>query len=178
MANALSGEWNLPENEEEARRATSLNPSYSNAHRIYAALLAAERRHAEAWEQITEAMRTDPLSPPNNAEVVRTLYYAREYDRAIQQAQKAMQLDPVYYRTHFWLGRVYAQKQMYKEAIAEAKIVLRAIPDSNLGLTEMAYSLAVGGRQSEARTVLHRLEERKKSAFVPAYNLAVIHTAL
>jgi TolB-like protein/DNA-binding winged helix-turn-helix (wHTH) protein/Tfp pilus assembly protein PilF len=178
MANALSGLFDLPGNEKESRRATSLNPSYSNAHRIYAAFLAAERRHAEAWEQISEAMRTDPLSPPNNAEVVRTLYYARDYGRAIQQAQKAMQLDPGYYRTHFWLGRVYAQKRMYKEAIAEAGIVLKATPDSNLGLTEMAYSLAADGQRSEARAILHRLEERKKTAFVPAYNLAVIHIAL
>ena len=123
-------------------------------------------------------MRTDPLSPPNNAEVVRTLYYARDYDRAIEQARKAMQLDPGYYRTHFWLGRVYAQKRMYKEAVAEAEIVLKATPDSNLGLTEMAYSLAAEGRQVQARTILQRLEERKTSDFVPAYNLAVIHIAL
>jgi TolB-like protein/DNA-binding winged helix-turn-helix (wHTH) protein/Tfp pilus assembly protein PilF len=178
MANALSGQWNLLENEKESRRAISLNPSYSNAHRIYAALLAAEHRHAEAWEQISEAMRTDPLSPPNNAEVVRTLYYARDYDRAIQQAQKAMQLDPAYYRTHFWLGRVYAQKRMFKEAVAEAEMVLKATPDSNLGLTEMAYSLAAAGRSAEARAILRSLQERKKNTFVPAYNLAIIHMAL
>jgi TolB-like protein/DNA-binding winged helix-turn-helix (wHTH) protein/Tfp pilus assembly protein PilF len=178
MANAMSGQFDLPGNEQESRRAILLNRSYSNAHRIYAALLAAERRHAEAWEQINEAMRTDPLSPPNNAEMVRTLYYARDYDRAIQQAHKAMQLDPGYYRTHFWLGRVYAQKKMYKEAIAEAETVLKATPDSNLGLTEMAYSLALGGRHSEARMILGRLKERKENTFVPAYNLAVIHTAL
>ena len=178
MANAMNGQWDLPGNEKESKLAVSLNPSYSNAHRIYAALLAAERRHTEAWEQISEAMRTDPLSPPNNAEVVRTLYYARDYDRAIQQAHKAMQLDPGYYRTHFWLGRVFAQKKMYKEAIAEAETVLKAMPDSNLGLTEMAYCLALGGRHSEARTILGRLEERKKNTFVPAYNLAIIHTAL
>jgi TolB-like protein/DNA-binding winged helix-turn-helix (wHTH) protein len=178
MANALTGQFDLAESEKESRRATSLNPSYSNAHRIYAALLAAERRHAEAWQQISEAMRTDLLSPPNNAEVVRTLYYARNYDGAIREAQKAMQLDPGYYRTHFWLGRVYAQKHMYKEAIAEAEIVLKATPDSNLGLTEMAYTLAASRRQSEARNILRHLEERRKNAFVPAYNLAVIHTAL
>jgi hypothetical protein len=67
---------------------------------------------------------------------------------------------------------------MYKEAIAEAETVLKATPDSNLGLTEMAYSLALGGRHSEARMILGRLKERKKNTFVPAYNLAVIHTAL
>ena len=52
------------------------------------------------------------------------------------------------------------------------------MPDSTLGLTEMAYSLAAAGRQTEARQILGRLEERSKSAFVPAYNLAVIHIAL
>jgi hypothetical protein len=34
------------------------------------------------------------------------------------------------------------------------------------------------GRPAEARAILLRLQERKKNAFVPAYNLAIIHTAL
>jgi len=178
LANAMMDRWDWPGNEKESKRAITLNPSYSNAHRIYAALLAGEKRKAEAWEQISEAMRTDPLSLPNNAEVVRTLYYARDYDGAILQAQKAIQLDPAYYRTHFWLGRVYAQKHLLKNAIAESEIVLKATPESNLALTEMAYSLAAGGRESEGRKILRRLEERKKNAFVPAYNLAIIHIAL
>jgi serine/threonine-protein kinase len=155
-----------------------LNPSYSTEHRIYAALLVTLRRHDEAWEQINKAMRTDPLSLPNNAEVVRTLYYARDYDRAIEQGKKALQLAPDYYRTHFWLSRVYAQKGMYREAIAESEIVLRAMPNSSLGLTELAYSLAAGGRQLEPRKILQRLEQKAKRDFVPAYDLAVIHLAL
>ena len=178
LANAMMDQWDWKGNENESKRAIALNPSYSHAHRIYAALLVAERRHSEAWQQINEAMRTDPLSLPNNAEVVRTLYYARDYDGAILQAQRALQLDPAYYRTHFWLGRVYAQKQMYKEAIAESEIVLRATPDSNLALTEMAYGLAAAGRQPEARKILRKLEERMNNGFVPAYDLAIIHIAL
>jgi tetratricopeptide (TPR) repeat protein len=110
--------------------------------------------------------------------VVRTLYYARDYDRAIEQAQKGLQLHPDYYRIHFWMARVYAQKGMYQEAVAESGKVLQAMPDSTLGWTELAYSLAAGGRQSESRKILQRLEERSKHDFVPAYNLAVIHTAL
>src|SRR5262249_53498447 len=60
----------------------------------------------------------------------------------------------------------------------EAELVLKATADSNLGLTEMAYSLAAGGRKDEARGILQRLEERKKRDFVPAYNLAIIHIVL
>ncbi len=171
-------EWNWSGAEDEYKRAIALNPSYSMAHRLYAALLGETRRHREAWEQMNEAMRLDPLSLPNNAEVVRTLYYARNYDESIEQGQKAMQLDPNYVRTHFWLGRVYSQKGMHTEAIAASEKILESMPDSTLGLTEMAYSLAVAGRRNEARQILRRLEERSRSAFVPAYNFAVIHLAL
>jgi tetratricopeptide (TPR) repeat protein len=129
-------------------------------------------------QQINEAMRLDPLSLPNNAEVVRTLYYARNYDQAIVQGQKALQLDPNYARTHFWLGRVYSQKGMHREAIAAAEKILETAPDSTMGLTEMAYSLASAGRQTEAREVLRRLEKKSEHTFVPAYNMAVIHIAL
>ena len=92
--------------------------------------------------------------------------------------QKALQLSPDYYRTHFWLARVYAQQKRYHEAIAEADKVLKAMPDSNIGLAEFAYSLAAGGRAAEARNIVRRLEEKSRRSFVPAYNLAVIHVAL
>ena len=178
LGGALQTFYNWPRAESEYQRANALNPSYPGSYRMYASLLASQKRHREALEEINQALRLDPLSMPINAEVIRTLYYARDYDRAIQQAQKALQLDPAYYRTHFWLGRVYAQKRMFKEAVAEAEMVLKATPNSNLGLTEMAYSLAAGGHRAEARAILLRLQERKKNAFVPAYNLAIIHIAL
>ncbi|HXJ90818.1 MAG TPA: tetratricopeptide repeat protein [Candidatus Binatia bacterium] len=164
--------------ESEFQRANALNPSYPGSHRLYAALLASQKRHREALEEINHALRLDPLSLPINAEVVRTLYYARDYDRAIQQAQRAMQLDAAYYRIHFWLGRVYAQKGMHQQAIDESERVLKATPDSTLGLTELAYSLAAAGRTADARTILRSLEERSRSGWVPAYNLAIIHLAL
>lgn len=178
MGGAMIQQYQWAAAEKELQRALALNPSYSSLHRIYAALLVTELRHKEALDQINEAMRTDPLSLPNNAEVVRTLYYARDYDGALLQAQKAMQFNPNYYRTHFWMARVYAQKHMYREAIAEDEIVLKANPDSNMALTEMAYSLAASGREAEARQILRKLEQRAASSFVPAYNLAVIHLAL
>jgi len=178
LANVLMGQYKWNEAESEFKRAIVLNPSYSPEHRIYAALLGGEKRYDEAWEQINEAMRSDPLSLPNNAEVVRTLYYRRDYDGALRQAQKALQLNPDYYRIHFWMGRVYAQKGMHREAIEESLKVLQTMPDSTVGLTEMAYSLATAGRQPEARKILDHLTAKSRSEFVPFYNLAVIHTAL
>jgi TolB-like protein/DNA-binding winged helix-turn-helix (wHTH) protein/Flp pilus assembly protein TadD len=178
LAGALLTFFDWPRAESEFQRANALNPSYPGSHRLYAALLASQKRHREALEEINQAVRLDPLSLPINAEVVRTMYYARDYDAASAQAQKAMQLDPAYYRIHFWLGRVYGQKGMHQQAIDEAERVLRATPDSTLGLTELAYSLAAAGRTADARTILRTLENRSRSRWVPAYNLAIIHLAL
>src|SRR5438876_8735372 len=115
-------------------------------------------------------MEKVPRGARQKVNVVRYLLRHLRQGGTISEAKKAMQLDPGYYRTHFWLGRVYAQKHMYKEAIAESEIVLKATPDSNLALTEMAYSLAAAGRQAESRKFLRRLEERAKNGFVPAYD--------
>ena len=178
LAGAMLHTYRWLDFEKELQRAIALNPSFSDTYRNYAALLAAELRHAEAWKQINEAMRTDPLSLPNNAELVRTLYYARDYEGALSQARKALQLDPNYSRTHFWMARVYSQMRRHKEAIAEAEIVERSLSNSNLALTEKAYCLAAGGHSAEARQILVKLEQRAKSEFVPTYNLAVIDLAL
>jgi len=178
LAGAMKNMYRWRDAEKEFQRAIALNPSDSYTQRNYAALLAAELRHGEAWERINEAMRSDPLSLPNNAELVRTLYYARDYAGALVQAQKAMQLDPNYYRTHFWMARVYSQMRLHKEAVTEAEIVQRALSNSNLALTEMGYCLAAGGQSAEARQILFELEQHAKSGFVPFYNRAVIHLAL
>ena len=67
---------------------------------------------------------------------------------------------------------------MHAEAVVEAETVWQAMPDSTVSLTELAYSLASNGRQADARTLLQRLREKSKQAFVPAYNFAIIHIAL
>src|SRR5438445_120292 len=80
-------------------------------------------------------------------------------------------------RTPVWLGRVYEQMCKCSEAIAEAERVGPS-PDSILSLTEMAYAYAKAGKSAEAHALLRKLEARSKRAYVPAYDLAVVHLAL
>ena len=111
-----------------------------------------------------------------NTEVVRTLYYARQYEQAVAEAHKAELLDPDFPRTHFWLGRVYAQLGKFPKAIAEAE---RSGPtDSVIRLTELAYARARAGQTAEARALLQNLREQAKLVYVAAYDFAIIHTAL
>jgi len=169
--------WDWKDSDLEFKKAIALDPSNASAHRWYAAYLVSVGRHKEALEEITQAHRLDPLSLTNNAEVVRTLYYGRQYEQAMDEARKAELLDPEFPRTHFWLGRVYAQMGKYSEAIVEAE---RAGPslDSILRVTEMAYACARAGKTVEARAFLRELRERSKRSYVPAYDFAIVHLAL
>ena len=169
--------WDWKEADLEFKKAIALDPSNAPAHRWYAAYLVSLAKQQEALEEITEAHRLDPLSLTNNAEVVRTLYYGRQYEQAVEQARKAQLLNPEFPRTHFWLGRVYAQMGKYSEAVAEAERTGPS-PDSTIRVTEMAYACARAGRKAEANAFLRELHNRSKRGYVPAYDLAVVHLAL
>jgi Flp pilus assembly protein TadD len=169
--------WDWKDSDLEFQKAIDLDPSNAKAHRWYAAYLVSLGRHQQALEEITQAQRLDPLSLTNNAEVVRTLYYGRQYEQAVEQARKVQLLDPEFPRTHFWLGRVYAQMDKYSEAIAEAQRAAPS-PDSTVRVTELAYACARAGKNAEARGFLRELQERSKRGYVPAYDLAVVHLAL
>ena len=169
--------WDWKDSDLEFQKAIDLDPSNAKAHRWYAAYLVSLGRHQQALEEITQAQRLDPLSLTNNAEVVRTLYYGRQYEQAVEQARKVQLLDPEFPRTHFWLGRVYAQMDKYSEASAEAERAAPS-PDSTVRVTELAYACARAGKNAEARGFLRELQERSKRGYVPAYDLAVVHLAL
>ena len=168
--------WDWKDAEADFQRAIVLNPSSEKAHRWYAAYLCSLGRHQESVKEIKQSRGLDPLSSIANAEVVRALYYARQYDEAVEEGRKAELVDPEFPRTHFWLGRVYAQLGKNFEALSEAQRA--GSPESMVRMTEVAYASARAGKTEQARALVRDLQERSKRGYVPAYDLAVVHLAL
>ena len=125
--------------EKEYRRAIDLNPNYPTARQWYGEYLTAVGRLDEALSEALKAQQLDPLSLPINARLGMTLFFRREYNRAITQLQKTLEIEPGYRLPHIFLYRSYVQLHMYDQAIAE-----------------QAGMLAVGGPQ-EAEGLLNRL---------------------
>jgi len=113
-----SYEWDWPGAEQEYRRAIELNPNYETAHQWYAEYLSGLGRHQEAITEIRRAKEINPVSLIINAVEVSVFYIARDYDQAISQGQKALEMDPHFAELYGYLRRCYEQKGMYKEAIA------------------------------------------------------------
>jgi tetratricopeptide (TPR) repeat protein len=64
-----------------------------------------------------QALALDPLSPNMNADLGQICYFAHEYDQAIAQCQKTLDLDPAFLFAHEYLFHIYGQKGMYPEAV-------------------------------------------------------------
>lgn len=163
--------------EGEFQRAIQLNATYAVAHHWYAALLMAKGRTEESLREIKRAQELDPLSPTINATAGWMFYFARQYDRAIAELQKTLQLYPNYFLAHLFLGWVYEQKGMYKEALDEMQQVhISGVHADMLGPLGQAFILA--GRTDEGQRVLNQAKELSKHRYVPSNTIALIYMAL
>lgn len=112
-------EWDWKGAEAEFNRAIELNPNYANAHHWYAMFLSAMGRHDEALAKIRRAKELDPVSLIISTNEGWILFCSRQYDAAIEQLQKTVELDPNFANAHYKLALVYEAKGMHKQAVEE-----------------------------------------------------------
>jgi TolB-like protein/DNA-binding winged helix-turn-helix (wHTH) protein/Tfp pilus assembly protein PilF len=154
--------------EEEFRRAIELNPSYATAHHWYAEHLMWRGRFDEALRESDEARRLDPHSLIIAADHGAILYYARQYDRAIQQFRAVRELDPNFQRCGL-IVHVYDQKGLFAEALADIEA---HPPPSGMSppwyWSELAYVYGRSGQQAQAAHALEKLLELNRRQEVGA----------
>jgi len=187
-------DWNFPEAEREFKQAIALNPNYATAHHWYAHYLMQVGRTQEALAEAMRARELDPLSPFINNGLARQYFLTRQYDKAITQSQKALEIDPSYIPALVLLGMAYEQKAMFPEAIAEYDKAQRAAPNYALtggakGTEQSAadlpmvtalrgHTLAVWGHQKEANEKLQEIIAVSHRRYVAPSYVALIYVGL
>jgi pentatricopeptide repeat protein len=164
--------------ERQLRTAIQLKPDAQVAHRWYAFSLSAMGRHREAFAEIERAREISPRSPVLATAVANVLFLAGEYDAAIEQCRRAMELDPGAVAAHTVLRWAYSKKGMHSEAMSafeQERVFAGDIPTTHL---KRAHVLASAGRREEARVILQELLERRPEQWVSAYEIAIVYCAL
>jgi tetratricopeptide (TPR) repeat protein len=138
--------------------------------------LAEVGRLQEALPAIRRAQAADPLSLIINAEVGRLLYLARDYDGAIAQLTKTLELDPDFALAHQHLGSTLLEKRRFSDAITEfRKVAATGGPQAAVNL---ARAYALSGDRHRAEATLHQLLDESKRRFVSPYSLALLYVTL
>jgi tetratricopeptide (TPR) repeat protein len=173
-------DWDWSGAEKEFKRAIELNSRYAPAHQWYGSYLGATGRFLEANAEGKRAKELEPLSLIINFEVALAFYHSRNYDQAIDQFQKTLELDPNFPPPHNFLPAAYEQKGMFEEAIAgfQEAITVTNVADNALTMAGLAHTYAVSGRKTEARKLLAELQRLSEQSYVPATNVALVYTGL
>jgi TolB-like protein/DNA-binding winged helix-turn-helix (wHTH) protein/Flp pilus assembly protein TadD len=111
-------EYDWPGAEREFKRAIELDPNYADAHYRYAwDYLTPLGKSSEAIAEMKKALELDPFSRIDNTVYGLTYYYARRYDEAREQFNKAIELNPDFFVTYYHSAWLYSQLGQYENAI-------------------------------------------------------------
>ena len=114
----LYDDWDFSGAERELQRAIQLSPSYAEAHHQYSHLLLLLGRSQESLTESMKLLEVDPVSETPIGHLAYHYLYARQYDEAILQFRKDLQLYPDA-AEHTQLGEAYYEKGMFREAVEE-----------------------------------------------------------
>ena len=156
--------------DDEYKRAVELDPNSVRARHKYAMHLDRLGRFDEAMLHLKRAQEVDPLAFDVSEAIGLVFYNSRQYDRAIEQYQKIIEIDPNF--AHGLLAQAYQAKGMYQEAIVELE------RQGGKGNAQLGYAYAVAGKTAEARRVLDELKELSKEGYVSPFRFAMIYLGL
>ena len=171
-------EWDWAGAEACYRTALELNPQCAGAHQEYAALLAAFGRHREALEEIRRAHEMDPLSLVINNDLAWTLYMARDFQGALEQAWRTLAMEAKFAPAQHTLGLAYQQLGMHEEALVELENARVCSGDHPAALASLGHAYASLGNRAEADTLLHALERLSEHRYRAPYWVALLHAGL
>ena len=171
-------DWDFAAAEREFKEAIRLKPNYVLGRQWYAVFLSNQGRHDEAFLEIRLCQKFDPLSPDIDANVGALLYFARQYDQAVQELRQAAKKNPAFFVNYYYLGLVYIQMDQKEDAV---KSFVRA-EDLGGEPLEMslrrAYVYALQGRRSEVGKILTEAIKTSSQAYVSQVSIATVYAAL
>ncbi len=179
LAMVMSNEWDLKGAGRELRTAIRLNPSYASAHQWYADyLMYVEQKAAEAISEKLRARELDPFSPMTNLNVGGIYYAQRQYDKALTELKKALEIFPDFWNLHMFLAYTLMMTGRFEESLAEVRKAASLSADEVQVNMSLGVVHAVAGKKEEAMKAIDKLIELSKSRYVPPFTFAFVYAAL
>jgi TolB-like protein/Tfp pilus assembly protein PilF len=171
-----------PAAERAFRRGAELDPNFADIPHHYALCLALFGRNDEALAQMDRAVLLDPFFPGLNLHRGRLFFFLRDYDRAIDEFAKTLELHPGYAAAHEYFGDACEKKGMASEAITQWSSALTLNGEAeHAKILEQTY--AASGFEAAVRALaqkqLQRLQEKtSRGEYVPAFHYLMTYVRL
>jgi TolB-like protein/DNA-binding winged helix-turn-helix (wHTH) protein/Tfp pilus assembly protein PilF len=166
-------DWDWRSAEKEFRRAIELDPNYVTGHHWYAEHLAFQGRFDEALAEIDRARRLDPLSLIIATDTGAILFFARQYDRAIEEFRAVLAVEPTFGRASI-IAFAYLEKGQVAEALAQVDTMVKHV-DGPWPWAYRAHISGRAGRMADAQRALQKMQQTAGPAYLPVlYSTAYV----
>ncbi len=158
--------WDLPHADAESRRATELDPNYSEAHHLRSYVLAAMNRPEQSLQEAKRAIELDPFRTPWG------LGYAyiqtRQIDAAINELRMRDQAYPEDVDTNLYLAEAYWLKGMGRESAEALEKGLELMGDPEKA-DEIHRAFQRGGQKAVAQWRVESDKTRVRREYISSY---------
>jgi len=170
--------WDWLASEAQLRHALALKAHYGHAHHWLSHLLMARGRVRESLEASLQALECDPLDVVINIHLAWHYWFARDYERALEQCERTAELDPKEQWAPMFSGFAYIERGETAAAIDAHRTALERSNGSPVIIGALGYSYAASGERRLAKGVLRRLHDLGAHRGMYAYEMAIIRGAL
>lgn len=169
----LDQSWDWTTCKNELQRAIAVGPNSTRVHRGYADYLMRTGHPQEALQEANTAQQLDPLSSRAYVDRAFIQYFARQYDAALDDLQRAAQLPHTPHEFHFPLGDIYVEKGRYQDAAQKFKELQGPHAIGHLG-----NIYARQGRIADAQATISQLKLEVQRSGIGRYEIALVYAGL
>ncbi len=145
-----------------------LNPKYAQAYSWYGMIYLAwvEGNFEEAEKQGRTAIKLEPLSAIDHADLSWTLYTARKFEEALVLAKTGIELDSNSFLSWRLAGLCYLAMQRFEEAIDIFRHLLGISNRHQHSVTSLIWAYCSNGDFEEAGVLMEELITRSKTEYI------------
>ncbi len=171
-----------PAAERAFRHGLELNPSFADMRHHYGICLVLFGRTEEGLTQMDHARQLDPFFPGQNLHHARIFFFLRDYDRAMNEFAKTLDLHPAYAAAHEYLGDACEKKGLTSEAVTQWTVALNLSGEAEQAKI-LEQTFAASGFEAAvhalAQRQLERLQEKTaRGDYVPAWHYLMAYVRL
>jgi len=173
----INYDWDWNAAEDQFKRAIQLNPNYATAHYWHSVLLQTTGRLQESVTAAEKAQVLDPLSPVIGIGVVQAYFFSEQYDKAIDECHKYLEMNPNFVVAYDYLVHLKVQNGLFEEAAEAARRLVDTSERKAEAMAHLAYVYAASGKTGEAKKLFEasiadsKLGYSNPTIFITVYSI-------
>jgi adenylate cyclase len=170
-------DWDWQPAEEHLRQAIHLNPNYAAAHYWHSVLLQTIGNLRESVTAAEKAQALDPLSPVIGMGVVQAYFFSEQYDKAIDECHKYLEMNPREVVAQDYLVHLRVQNGLFEKAAREAARLVEISERKAETTAHLAYVYAASGMNEKAKKLFEtslaesKLGYSNPTIFITVYSI-------